>query len=326
MCTAMSLVAKKNDIFFGRTMDFSFELDPEVYIIPRGYEWQSIASDIKVKNQYKFIGTGQEVGRLLFADGMNEKGLGVAALYFPGYAVYDSAVKGKKASIAQLEMVPYLLGNCASIEDVIKAIEPLQLIGTQDPITNTVTPLHWFVTDKKGRSLAIESTTDGIQIYDNPVDVLANSPGFPWHLTNLKNYTNLSPTQKEENKWGNLILTPFGQGAGAFGLPGDFTPPSRFVRVAFEKSFLEISESREETLLSCFRIMNTVSIPRGVVMTKRNTTDYTQYTVFMNLNTGDYYFNTYYNTEIKRANLNTHESTEVISLGKMKQQITIPTI
>lgn len=323
MCTAMSLVSKNNETFFGRTMDFSYELNPQVYIIPKNYAWKSIISDTKIKNKYQFIGTGQNIESIIFADGMNEMGLGAAVLYFPDYAFYDNNLKSNKISIAHLELVSYLLGNCASTKDVIKHMAFIQLIGIPDSITNTIAPLHWIVSDKSGSTITIENTRRGTEIYNNPIGVLANSPNFTWHLTNLRNYINISPIQKEKSNWKNIILTPFGQGAGTLGLPGDFTPPSRFIRLAFEKSFLEISDNNEETLMSCFRVMNSISIPKGVVLTKRNTADYTQYTVFMNLNTGDYYFNTYLNSEIKKANIKDNQTKKIISLGKLKQKIQI---
>lgn len=319
----MTLLSKNNDVFFGRTMDFSFELNPEVYIVPKNYEWNSIASNVKIKNKYQFIGTGQNIGSIIFADGMNENGLGVATLYFTDYAAYDKSLKTDKISIAQLELVAYLLGNCTNTEDVIKQISSLQLIGVEDFITNSVAPLHWIVSDKNGNTITLENTLNGMEIYNNPIGVLANSPNFPWHYVNLRNYTNISPIQKEVVNWGKIKIKPFGQGGGTLGLPGDFTPPSRFIRLAFLKSFLEISDNSEETLMSCFRIMNSVSIPKGAVLTKRNNPDYTQYTVFMNLNTGNYFFNTYLNSEIKTANIYANATNEIISLGKLKQKIKI---
>ena len=39
MCTAISLISKQNEVFFGRTMDFNHELDLEAYIIPKNYKY-----------------------------------------------------------------------------------------------------------------------------------------------------------------------------------------------------------------------------------------------------------------------------------------------
>lgn len=319
MCTAMCLRSKKKDVYFGRTMDFSYVLDPEIYFVPKGSLWNSIfAKEAKVA-QYNFLGTAQSIGdHLVFADGMNEKGLGVAVLYFPGYAKFDEMPVANKISLASLELVRFLLSFCASLDEVVAIMPKIQLVGIKDPITNSIAPLHWIVSDRSGKTITIEKMASGLAIYDNPVGVLANSPDLSYHLTNLRNYLAISPKQKEEEKWEQLYLTPFGQGAGGFGLPGDYSSPSRFVRVAFQKNYVELPDSKEEMMLTCFHIMKTVSIPKGVVVTKRGTSDYTQYTAFMNLHSGDYYVSSYYHPDLQRVNLFQIPSQQVISLGKIK--------
>lgn len=319
MCTALSIVSKQKEVYFGRTMDFWYPLDPELYIVPKNYKWHSSISSNIYTNKYSFIGIGQPIEELHFADGMNEKGLGVAALYFPGYAYFHTKIDENKISIASVEMVTYLLSTCANISDVISIAPSLHLVGTKDLITNTIAPLHWIVADKSGNTVTIEHNKTGLHILENPIGVLANSPDFSWHYTNLRNYMNVSPNSPSPKKWSGVTLTQFGQGGGTFGLPGDFTSPSRFIRISFAKSYLELPESREETLLACFHLMKLVSIPKGIITTNNNLLDYTQYTTFMNLNTGDYYFNTYYNEEIKYANILDNKTDKILSLGKLKK-------
>lgn len=161
------------------------------------------------------------------------------------------------------------------MEEAASILRTIRIVGAEDSITGTVAPLHWLVADRTGKSMVIEKTADGLHLMDNPVGVLSNSPDFQWHLTNLRNYMNLSSTQEQPQTWGSLELTPFGQGGGSFGLPGDYTPPSRFVRTAFLKTHTPIPAGREEAATTCFHIMESVSIPKGPVITGRNTPDYT---------------------------------------------------
>ncbi len=321
MCTSISIISKKNEVIFGRNMDFSHEIDPEIYIFPRNYEWMNSFRNYTINNTYKFIGTGQNIGKVTLADGVNENGLGIGALYFKGFAHFDtfSNSKSKRIQIASIELVNYLLGNCMDVEDVINTVYNIDIIGIEDIITNSVAPLHWIVIDKVGRCITIEITKKGLEIFDNPLKVLANSPNFEWQMTNLRNYINLSPEQLQKAKWENIELTPFGEAAGTFGIPGDYTSPSRFVRAAFLKSHVLLPKSNNETVNMCFNILKSVTIPKGVVITNRGTYDYTQYTVFMNVNTGDYYFNTHDNNQILKANINDSNSNEIISLGKLKR-------
>lgn len=169
--------------------------------------------------------------------------------------------------------------------------------------------------------MVVEKTDDGLHLLDNPLGVLSNSPEFSWHMTNLRGYMNVAPSQSEKAEWGPAALSPFGQGAGTFGLPGDYTPPSRFVRTAYLKTHTEIPSDRDGAVAACFHIMDSVTIPKGPVITSRETADYTQYTAFMNITQGEYYFKTYDNSGISAARLPVGRSlgTRLISLGKLNK-------
>lgn len=321
MCTAMTMQTTEGETFFGRTMDFSFPLDPELYIVPRHHVWRNNIKSAKIFNQYSFIGIGQDISDVIFVDGVNEMGFAAAALYFPGYAHYEEIdyPDTNKISIAAIELVNFLLGMCASVSQAKAIMQKITIIGVKDSLTNSVAPLHWMVTDKSGRSMVIENTESGLHLYDNPIGVLSNSPDFQWHLTNLRNFLNLSPNQSEKEQWGDVELTPFGQGCSTIGLPGDYSPPSRFVRTSFQKSHAPTPSSGREAVITAFHIMEGVSIPKGIVTTHRGTDDFTQYTAFMNANTGEYFYKTYYNCQIMKAELHSDEiiGKEPVSLGKL---------
>lgn len=322
MCTAISIKSNNKEVYFGRTLDFSYELDPSIYIVPQNYKWQDKKEYI---NKYKFIAIGQDVPEKIFIDGVNEKGLGVAALYFQGEADYGSG-DNNKFQVGSVNVVNYFLGNFSSVKEILFKINSMEIIGVKDPVTNTVAPLHWFVVDQSGASIVIEPTKRGLEVHHNPIQVLANSPDFKWQLTNLRNYLNLTPTQKGEAMWENIVLKPFGQGGGTYYLPGDYTSPSRFVRVSYLKSFTKIEGNNENIISTCFNILKSVTIPKGVVITNRNTSDYTQYTAFINLNKKEYYFNTYNNHKIIKANINDIDSLNIETLGKLKQKPTFPSL
>lgn len=196
----------------------------------------------------------------------------------------------------------------------------LEIIGVPDPVTNHIMPLHWIVTDKTGKSVAIECTKNGLSILPNPVGVLANSPDLTWHYTNLSNYMMVSPQSPGLKEWGDLTIKALSKGTGGYGLPGDFTSPSRFVRITFAKKFMQLPSTREEMIISCFHLMKLVTIPKGLVIANNKNPEYTQYTNFMNLNTGNYYFTSYYNNEIKCANIKDNNTNKVLFLGKIKSR------
>lgn len=305
MCTAFTMQSQDMENFFGRTMDFSYPIEPKFYIVPKNYVWRNILNMNSYSDHYSFIGIGQKSeGMPVLFDGVNEKGLAAAALYFPGYAQYHTNKNGeKKALVSSLDFLHYILGTCGSVNELELEVKHIVLVGVPDPVTHTVAPLHWIAADKSGKCIVIESTEDGVKVYPNKIGVLANSPGFQWQMINLNNYMGVSTHQKNEAEWSDVVLKPFGQAGGTSGLPGGYTSPERFVRTAFLKTHAEVPKDAAETIVACFHLMESVTIPKGIVITERNTYDYTKYTAFVSTKTCEYYYKTYENSEIRRVGL-----------------------
>lgn len=271
MCTCISAVAANGDVIMGRTMDFSYKIEPHIYTIEDEYA-------------HRFMGVGQDIGEITLADGINDAGVCISALYFPGYASYDGTAASWRLGIESTAVTSFVLGTCGSVEHAVSVLNNASIIGVKDNITNSIAPLHWMLADTSGRCVVIEKISDGFHVYDNPTGVLANSPAFPWHMTNLNNYVNVVPEQTEHVQWNeNLSLAPFGQGAGTTGLPGDYTSPSRFVRASWLLSHASDMADGEHAVRTGFQVLGNVSIPKGCVVTQRATFDYTQYIVMYNL-------------------------------------------
>src|SRR5699024_2054014 len=148
---------------------------------------ESQATMKKYKNDYRFLAIGQEAeGVLGFFDGVNEHGFAAAVLYLEGYADYDLPLENREP-VAALDFLHYLLGRCRKIEDVKRMAKTIRITGVPDPVTKRAAPLHWMATDRSGRSVVIEQTKKGLEVLDNPIGVMANSPDFRWQMTNLRN-------------------------------------------------------------------------------------------------------------------------------------------
>ena len=189
------------------------------------------------------------------------------------------------------------------MEQAAALVRTVRIVGTEDPVTHSVAPLHWILTDRTGQCLVIEKTAGGLHLHENPIGVLTNSPDFPWHMTHLRSFVQLRPEQEDQARWGTMELEPFGQGGGTWGLPGDFTPPSRFIRAAYLKGHIPAPETRQEAMMVGFHILENLSIPRGAVVTSRGTDDYTQYTAVLNTADGSYAVRTYEDGRIRTARL-----------------------
>lgn len=240
------------------------------------------------------------------------------------WKICESAV----TQVAAYDFLHYILGQCTSVEELLTLMENTTIIGVDDPLTQTAAPLHWIAADRTGKCVVLELTYRGAELYSNPMGVLTNSPDFQWHMTNLRNYTEVSPRQNEEAVWGGVRLTPFGQAGGTVSLPGGFTSPERFVRAAYLKSHIPAPEATASAVVSFFQIMKSVSIPKGAVVSHRGTDDYTQYTTFLSLHTGEYFFHTYENQQIIRVDfpLAVSPSGKLVDLGPIAQPITFKTM
>ncbi len=302
MCTCIFLKNDNNDTVMARTMDFSFELDPNFVFIPRNYPISFKHLEYKLDKHYAYIGLSSLINEYLFADGVNEHGLGVATLYFEGYASYQEKESDRK-NIASYELVNWLLATCKTTEEVMVELGNIRVVQSYLKLLNKTTPLHWMVSDKGGKTIVIEYTENGLYVKENPTGVLTNSPNLDWHLTNLRNYVGLDRHQTQKKLINDMEITPFGQGGGSFGLPGDYTPASRFVRTVFNKLTCFIGQDKEQLIVSAINILNSVSISKGNVVTSADAVDYTQYTSYMDLESGHYYFKTYLNDKVRRASI-----------------------
>ena len=305
MCTAATYRTK--DFYFGRTLDYEFSYGEEIVITPRNYEF-NFRHMGQAEEHYAIIGMAHVAGDYpLYYDAMNEKGLCMAGLNFVGNAAYANVIPGRE-NVAQFELIPYLLGQCASVAEARDRLARLQLVGTPFSAQLPAAQLHWLLADQH-QAVVIESMADGLHIYDNPVGVLTNNPPFPQQLFQLNNYMSLSPRQPENRFAPQLPLVPYSRGMGALGLPGDLSSASRFVRVAFTRMNAVSGDSETESVSQFFHILGSVEQQRGCCEVRDGQYEITLYTSCCNAARGIYYYTTYENRQITavdmhRENLN----------------------
>mgnify|MGYP000375009550 CR=1 FL=1 len=150
----------------------------------------------------------------------------------------------------------------------------------------------------------VESVTDGIIIYDNPVGVLTNNPPFDKQMFNLNNYMHLSNKSPQNTFSNRLDLKNYSRGMGAIGLPGDLSSQSRFVRTAFVKMNSVSGDGELESISQFFHILNSVDQQRGCCDLENNKYEITIYTSCCNATKGIYYYTTYDNHQITAVNMN----------------------
>lgn len=318
MCTAISL--EKNGIF-GRTLDLEMSYGESVVMLPRRHEYRFLYEENE-KAHPAILGTALVSGGVpLFFDAMNESGLAVAALNFPGYAVYDQPTEGK-INLASFEVIPWILCNSSSVSQAVSFLKKVNV--TSDSVSPDLphTPLHWMIAD--GRSSAVaESTAKGFRIYDNPVGVMTNAPLFPYHIARLREFASLSPYSPENRLCPDIDMKDIPRGTGAIGLPGDWSSSSRFIRAVFAKNHTVRSNTRDGVISDFFHIADSVSIPCGCMRAGGGKSVRTVYTSCFDLERGAYYYTTYESRSIRCVSFDALDPTscDLVELKMEKEEM-----
>ena len=303
MCTAAAFQTK--DFYFGRTLDYECSYGECVTVTPRRYPF-SFRHMGRLDAHYAMIGMAHVAdGYPLYYDAVNEAGLGMAGLNFVGNAQYAEVQEGKE-NVAQFELIPWILGRCATVREARARLDALNLVGTPFSERYPAAQLHWLLADKD-EAVVIESMADGLHVYDDPAGVLTNNPPFPQQLFNLNNYMVLSPRQPENRFSGALGLHCYSRGMGALGLPGDLSSPSRFVRAAFVRANARSAQTEDASVSQFFHILTSVEQQRGCCELDDGQYEITIYTSCCNAARGVYYYTTYDNHQITAVDLHRAE-------------------
>jgi choloylglycine hydrolase len=242
-------------------------------------------------------------GYPLYAEAMNEKGLCMAGLRFAESAVYATRPQAGLINLAPWELIPYLLGTCATVAEARAALSDICVVDK--PFSDTVgtAPLHWHIVDADPAhgGLVVEVTSAGMAVYpDEGAGVLANEPPYPHQVAALRACT------------ARLRDTP--------DLPGDYSSPSRFIRAALLRKWVIEGSLSPQTPgddtqnaveiaphTQFFRILAAVSPMAGAVMTPEGKCHRTLYTCCMDTAAGVYRYHTEADPTIRRISFSAQD-------------------
>ncbi len=312
MCTA--IFDNRYGNFFGRTLDFECSYGEEVARTEKGAELTFLYEG-KMDSRFAFLGMAHVAMREgdgemipLYYDGMNESGLCIAALNFPKFAVYNEK-KDKCRNLASFEVIPFVLANCGNIDCVKKLLSNANITNDAFSEKYPPAPLHWIIADRE-RSIVVEQTAHGFDIYENTVGVMTNPPCFDHHMIRLSDYVKLSAEPPENKLCREIELPHYSRGLGAVGLPGDFSSTSRFVRAVFVKEHTLLpskalfnKEKESFALDRFFYIMSSVFVPLGCIITEEDKPVGTLYTAVCDMDDLVYCYYTYSDREVRKIGL-----------------------
>ncbi|OJF94023.1 linear amide C-N hydrolase [Alkalibacterium sp. 20] len=280
MCTTIGF-SYRDGVVFGRTLEVGFQMDNKITYVPKNTKGFITTTDGVFPTHYATIGT-TFFNIASFGDGINEQGLMGSNNLFPGYASFADAEMPDKLNLTTARAFDYLLTRCATVAEVKAEAQKLCIVEKGIDANDLSKEMYFFFMDADGNGVVLEPKNGILTVHDNPFGVLTNAPDFPWHTTNLRNYLSLQPENIEERMYHTTKLSKLGEGSGSVGLPGDFTPPSRFVRSAYLVAHTPANLDREEAILQAFRILSHADIPTGAVMDNiRGQQDETLYTGMM---------------------------------------------
>ena len=270
MCTNFkNKKAKDGSVVVGRTMEFPLKMVPwSLGALPSDYEGEGAAPKGSAskgkawKAKYGIVGMAAFETPNWFADGISEAGLSAHLLYMDGFCTYQD-FKGDGNDLSELDIIAFFLGTCSSLAEVREAAADVNVWG-MDPGLGFAPPLHLLMHDKDG-SLAIEFHPEGHRIVDNPLGVGTNTPYMEWHHLNVENYVGLSTTNPDPVTINGVKLETHGTGQGMMGLPGDSTPPSRYVRALAQVATSEEQADGHASEQMALHILNNFDITPGLI-------------------------------------------------------------
>lgn len=301
-CTAVDVQAKDGSVVAGRTMEWAFEMNWQLLYYPKGTAFELSApvnsghDSIKMKSKYAIFGIGTALEGNAMLEGQNSAGLAVSGNFLPGFTQYQTVTKKDKKYLSVLEFTQLALSNYATVAEVKQELPKYKVWSPEIKNLPIEPTIHFMITDKSGSNAVVEFINGEMRIFNITADVLTNSPNYDWHMINIRNYLNLSNTSNPQIQTAHGNVTQFGQGGGAIGLPGDYTPPSRFVRSAYLKHFAATPESASGAVELMGHILNNVDIPKGAITASDDgkvIPDYTQWIAIKDLSHNQFYFADY---------------------------------
>ena len=260
------------------------------------------------------------LGTPLLTEGMNETGLMGTLLFFPHFAQFDTkkAVYNVNAGL----LLPFVLGKSKNIEEAVQLMNDINVINELN--TGLDLPCHYMFSDRSGESVVVEPLENGLKIYRSEIGVLTNAPTYEWHKINLCNYLGTSNLARKPQKVVDYTIRELGEGSGYLGLPGDYTPVSRFVRLAFSKNFMPTPVDEIDAVNKMFNVFECVDVPEGAIYTPpEERSPYHEKTLCTSVMCAEslkYYFSTSTNCRVCCVDL----SKELNSTSTSLKEISIP--
>lgn len=323
-CSSFSWTTEDGRHLLGRTYDRFGDLAANQIIgVPQGAPCAPGLHPEGDAPLSRYAYTGMAVlgfGEPILVDGVNSAGLMGALLHYPEYASYQACAEPGKTAVHPGRLLAWLLSQCAGVDGAVEAMSKVTLVD--EPIQGSPLPAHYILSDLSCETVIIEPDRGGLHIHRKTIGVLTNSPDYLWHRTNLRNYVGVTNLPKPPRTVAGHEIREFGERlGGGSGLPGNYSSPSRFIRLAFAKEFSLRGRDEVDGISRMFRAFAPVDIPEGLVRMGPDCAAYDQTlcTSAMCAESGVYYFAPAWNRRISAVRLShTGQEVQYFDLGNVQ--------
>lgn len=245
-CTRVVYKGPEKTVITARSMDWRNEIDPNIWILPKGIQHTGEVGPLSVKWTSKYGSIVASAWDIATTDGMNEKGL-VANLLWLGESEYPKFnPKGAKKGMSISLWAQYVLDNFASVQEAVNYLkdEPFIIVSDYIPGTERFTTVHLSISDAMGDNAVFEYINGKLVIHHDPsYVVMTNSPVFDQQLA-LNEY------------WKGI--------PGTVMLPGTNRAADRFVRASYYIHAIPQTSDIRTSVASVFSVIRNCSVPYGI--------------------------------------------------------------
>ncbi len=245
-CTRVVYKGPDNTVITARSMDWKEEIDPNIWIFPRGMVRDGSVGKNSVKWTSQYGSVITSAWDIATTDGINEKGL-VANVLWLGeskYPKYDP--QGSDKGIAISLWAQYVLDNFATVKETVDELRKNTFVIVSDyiPGTTKFTTVHLSIADASGDNAVFEYIDGKLQIHhDASYTVMTNSPVFEEQLA--------------INKYWQSI-------PGTIMLPGTNRAADRYVRASYYINAIPQTSDVTTSIASVFSVIRNCSVPFGI--------------------------------------------------------------
>lgn len=280
-CTSLIYEDAQGAFYLGRTLELTVDLPYQLAYLPAGLTFSSrvgVHPAVSYTTRFPTLAVVMPDRRptpaaplsmsdLKVVEGVNAAGLTFSLLAYPTVGGTAGTIEKMHAVLAATDLGTWTLGMFQNVRQVKAALaeqpvalDAIDLLGGQEA------PFHYVLHDRRGESVVLEFDGGRLAVYDNPVGVLTNGPQFPWHLTNLGNYTGLSNVDRSSATFGKLDVRQPDSGMATANLPASNTSVGRFVRAVYYAQFAEKVADPDQAIRTLAHIMNNFDRPKGITV------------------------------------------------------------